>query len=267
MREQTPRARRAASRATSTAAVCARRLGSAENVTRCARADAGRPRRCRGDCATAGTTHISVVDAHGNAASLSASTGSGSGVIVPGTGIHLNNMLGEYDLQSGRRRRQRRGAADEHDGAVDRPAPRAARGSSSAARARSRLRGAIMQAVVNVVDHGLRRRARRSTAPRVHLDEPHLHCEGGARPGCARPAGDARLRRRPLAPAQPLLRRRRRGRGRRGGTARRGGRPARAAAHGSWSGDRRAGATCPAGRRAPRSSRSPRRSGRSPRAG
>jgi gamma-glutamyltranspeptidase/glutathione hydrolase len=45
-----------------------------------------------------GTTHISVVDARGNAASLTASNGSGSGVIVPGTGIHLNNMLGEYDL-------------------------------------------------------------------------------------------------------------------------------------------------------------------------
>ena len=33
-----------------------------------------------------GTTHISVVDARGNAASLTASTGAGSGVIVPGTG-------------------------------------------------------------------------------------------------------------------------------------------------------------------------------------
>src|SRR5581483_2740709 len=48
-----------------------------------------------------GTTHVSVVDADGNAASLSSSTGSGSGVIVPGTGIHLNNMLGEYDLVAG----------------------------------------------------------------------------------------------------------------------------------------------------------------------
>src|SRR5215211_8714305 len=48
--------------------------------------------------APGGTTHISVLDARGNAASLSSSTGSGSGVIVPGTGIHLNNMLGEYDL-------------------------------------------------------------------------------------------------------------------------------------------------------------------------
>ena len=37
-------------------------------------------------------------DADGNAASLSASTGSGSGVIVPGTAVHLNNMLGELDL-------------------------------------------------------------------------------------------------------------------------------------------------------------------------
>src|SRR5262245_32255391 len=42
-----------------------------------------------------GTTHVSAVDAAGNAASLSTSTGSGSGVIVPGTGVHLNNMLGE----------------------------------------------------------------------------------------------------------------------------------------------------------------------------
>ena len=48
-----------------------------------------------------GTTHVSVVDADGNAASLSASTGSGSGVIVPGTAVHLNNMLGEYDLVAG----------------------------------------------------------------------------------------------------------------------------------------------------------------------
>ena len=50
-----------------------------------------------------GTTHISAVDGAGNAASLSSSTGSGSGVIVPGTGIHLNNMLGEYDLLPGGR--------------------------------------------------------------------------------------------------------------------------------------------------------------------
>src|SRR5947208_4237694 len=49
-----------------------------------------------------GTTHIAVVDAAGNAASCTASTGSGSGVIVPGTAVHVNNMLGEYDLVAAR---------------------------------------------------------------------------------------------------------------------------------------------------------------------
>ena len=45
-----------------------------------------------------GTTHIAVVDFRGNAASLTCSLGSSSGVVVPGAGIHLNNMLGEEDL-------------------------------------------------------------------------------------------------------------------------------------------------------------------------
>ena len=70
-----------------------------------------------------GTTHISVVDARGDAASLSASLGSGSGVVVPGTGIHLNNMLGEADLAGHARRR---GPADVDDGAVARPSRRPA---------------------------------------------------------------------------------------------------------------------------------------------
>jgi gamma-glutamyltranspeptidase/glutathione hydrolase len=45
-----------------------------------------------------GTTHISVLDNEGNAASLSCSNGEGSGYIVPDTGIMLNNMMGEDDL-------------------------------------------------------------------------------------------------------------------------------------------------------------------------
>src|SRR5690606_35946904 len=44
------------------------------------------------------TTHIVAVDGEGRCASVTCSTGSGSGVIVPGTGVHLNNMLGEEDL-------------------------------------------------------------------------------------------------------------------------------------------------------------------------
>ncbi len=45
-----------------------------------------------------GTTHISVIDGEGNAAALTLSNGEGSGHIVPGTGMMLNNMLGEEDL-------------------------------------------------------------------------------------------------------------------------------------------------------------------------
>jgi gamma-glutamyltranspeptidase / glutathione hydrolase len=45
-----------------------------------------------------GTTHVSVVDARGGFAALTTSNGSGSGTVVPGWGVPLNNMLGEEDL-------------------------------------------------------------------------------------------------------------------------------------------------------------------------
>jgi gamma-glutamyltranspeptidase / glutathione hydrolase len=44
------------------------------------------------------TTHITALDGDGGCASVTCSNGSGSGVFVPGTGIQLNNMLGEQDL-------------------------------------------------------------------------------------------------------------------------------------------------------------------------
>jgi gamma-glutamyltranspeptidase/glutathione hydrolase len=48
--------------------------------------------------ATGGTTHLSVCDADGNAASMTTSNGEGSGCFAPGTGVMLNNMMGEDDL-------------------------------------------------------------------------------------------------------------------------------------------------------------------------
>lgn len=45
-----------------------------------------------------GTTHISVIDRWQNVATLTVSNGEGCGRMVPGTGIMLNNMLGEEDL-------------------------------------------------------------------------------------------------------------------------------------------------------------------------
>ncbi len=52
----------------------------------------GRPEALRG------TTHISVIDKKGNAASLTVSNGEGSAYVVPGTGVMMNNMLGEEDI-------------------------------------------------------------------------------------------------------------------------------------------------------------------------
>jgi gamma-glutamyltranspeptidase / glutathione hydrolase len=123
------------------------------------------------------TTHISAVDGNGNAASLSATTGCGSGFIVPGTGIQLNNMLGEPDLNP--------------PGKVARPGtrltsmmapslvleggrPRLVVGSAGSIR----LRAAILQIVVNVLDHG-RSAEEAIGAPRVHLDGDVLQLEGG----------------------------------------------------------------------------------------
>lgn len=45
-----------------------------------------------------GTSHFSILDEHGNAVSVTTSNGEGCGHFVPGTGIILNNMLGETAL-------------------------------------------------------------------------------------------------------------------------------------------------------------------------
>ena len=146
------------------------------------RAVAATMRRLRGRLpdAVAGTTHIAVVDGRGNAASLTASTGSGSGVVVPGTGIQLNNMLGEFDLAA--------------TGQVPKPGVRFTSGMAPSLVLRDRrprlvvgsagslrLRGAIFQIVVNVVARGMGVEEA-IDRPRVHLDGDDVHCEGGNDP-------------------------------------------------------------------------------------
>lgn len=123
------------------------------------------------------TTHISVVDGEGNAASHSTSTGCGSGVVVPGTGIHLNNMLGEEDLNpTGRSPApgERLTSMMAPSLLLHRGRPRLVVGSAGSIR----LRNAIVQIIVNVVDHGLTLREA-IEAPRVHLEGELLHLEGG----------------------------------------------------------------------------------------
>ncbi|EAU55112.1 gamma-glutamyltransferase family protein [Mariprofundus ferrooxydans] len=44
------------------------------------------------------TTHISIVDGDGMVVSVTTSNGEGAGIVVPDSGIHLNNILGEADI-------------------------------------------------------------------------------------------------------------------------------------------------------------------------
>lgn len=122
-----------------------------------------------------GTTHISVVDARGDAASLSASLGSGSGVVVPGTGIHLNNMLGEADLTEHARPGERLTSMMAPSLVLRDGRPRLVLGSAGSAR----LRGAILQVTANVVGRGMTVEEA-VDAPRVHVEEGAAHCEDPA---------------------------------------------------------------------------------------
>src|SRR5438093_5750882 len=124
-----------------------------------------------------GTTHISVIDGKGNAVGLTASTGAGSGVVVPGTGIHLNNMIGEFDLARAPRPGARLSSMMSPSIVLRDGLPHLVVGSAGSLR----LRGAVMQIVVNAVAHDLPVEDALER-PRVHLDGENLHCEGGHDP-------------------------------------------------------------------------------------
>ncbi len=137
--------------------------------------------------AAGGTTHISVVDAHGEAASLSCSLGSGSGVVVPGTGIHLNNMLGEADLKGSAKPGERLTSMMSPSVVLEGGRPRLVVGSAGS----ERLRGAILQVVANVIGRGMGVEEA-VDAPRVHVDDKGIVY---AEPGLA---GDVQFGRRNL---------------------------------------------------------------------
>jgi gamma-glutamyltranspeptidase/glutathione hydrolase len=125
--------------------------------------------------AIGGTTHISVVDGDGTAASLSCSLGSASGIVVPGIGLHLNNMLGESHLTGEERPGERlmslmTPSVWERDGR-----PRLILGSAGS----TRLHGAILQVVANVAAKGLGVEDA-VDAPRMHIEAGIAHCEDPA---------------------------------------------------------------------------------------
>jgi gamma-glutamyltranspeptidase / glutathione hydrolase len=164
------------------------RPGSAEAIDALARvmreqadAPAGRgllrALELRAAVVTRGTTHISVVDGDGNAVALTASTGAGSGIVVPGTGIHMNNMIGEFDISRKPPAGARLSSGMSPSLVLRNGVPHLVVGSAGSLR----LRGAVMQIVVNVVAHGLPVEEA-IDRPRVHLEGDDLHCEGGHDP-------------------------------------------------------------------------------------
>jgi gamma-glutamyltranspeptidase/glutathione hydrolase len=125
-----------------------------------------------------GTTHISVADGDGNIASLTASNGEGCSYVLPGTGIMLNNMLGEEDLHPAGFNRWKPGArlasmmspavAQAPDGT------RYALGSGGS----NRIRSAVTQVLLNLFEFGMTP-GQAVAAPRIHLEGQLLSTEPG----------------------------------------------------------------------------------------
>jgi gamma-glutamyltranspeptidase/glutathione hydrolase len=127
--------------------------------------------------ASTGTTHVSVCDAAGNLASLTTSNGAGSGCIVPGTGILLNNMMGEDDLHPGGYHASppgQRVASMMSPSLLLGPEGALVLGSGGS----KRIRTAMLQVISNVLDHGMPL-AEAVGAPRTHWDGEHLQVEPG----------------------------------------------------------------------------------------
>ena len=128
--------------------------------------------------ASGGTTHVSVCDAEGNTASMTTSNGEGSGYFAPGTGIMLNNMMGEDDLHpegfhvSPPGLRVASMMAPSLLLAGD--AVRLALGSGGS----KRIRTALLQVISNTVDFNMSLREA-VEAPRLHWDGQHAQVEPG----------------------------------------------------------------------------------------
>jgi len=120
-----------------------------------------------------GTTHISVVDVDGAAASLSSTLGAGSGVFRGGT--QLNNMLGELDVVGSGPHTpgERLASMMTPTMALVRGEPRLVLGSAGSVR----LAGAIAQVAWRVLRGAPVADA--IDAPRMHVHGSTLHLEGG----------------------------------------------------------------------------------------
>lgn len=132
---------------------------------------AGHPRNDRG------TTHISAIDDDGNLASLTLSNGEGSGQLLPGSGVMLNNMLGEEDLNPEGFNRwpcNTRVSSMMAPTLAEDSRHLIALGSGGS----NRLRTAILQTLCNLIDFGMSPEAA-VNAPRIHFERGRLDIEPG----------------------------------------------------------------------------------------
>jgi gamma-glutamyltranspeptidase/glutathione hydrolase len=130
------------------------------------------------DDALGSTTHLVAVDGDGVCASVTCSNGTGSSVLVPGTGVHLNNMLGEEDLNPGgfhltpvgeRLPSMMSPTVVLRDGEF-----LAGLGSAGS----NRIRSAIVLTTIRLIDDGLPPQEA-VLAPRIHYESGVVHAEPG----------------------------------------------------------------------------------------
>ena len=122
-----------------------------------------------------GTTHISIEDGNGLAVAMTLSNGEGSGYVLPGTGIILNNMLGEEDInRTGFHSwpSNRRLASMMAPTILARKGQRWLLGSGGS----NRIRTALAQVIANLIDFELPL-DQAITAPRLHLERGCLAVE------------------------------------------------------------------------------------------
>ncbi len=142
------------------------------------------------------TTHLAVMDANGSCATVTCSNGSCSGVVVPHTGMHLNNMLGEEDLNPHGFHRHSPGSRVPSmmspTVVLGAEGPEIALGSAGS----NRIRSAIVQTIAAVLDGGMGAQEA-VEAPRMHVEDDLVDAEPGVDPEAlaALEAGGWRLRR------------------------------------------------------------------------
>ncbi len=126
------------------------------------------------------TTHISVMDAAGNAVAITTSTGCGSGEFVGSTGIHLNNMMGEEDLLPVEHRLspgERLTSMMSPTIVTEGDRPRLATGSAGS----SRIRSAVTQSILRALEPAREGRARPiQQVLREAVEAGRMHAEGDA---------------------------------------------------------------------------------------